>query len=113
MGGERMRWRQVVAGLSAPQHEEGQVQLLLGLRWGEALEEVPGAPSPLYQPGSEPPLPWPCCPVLLPAAPCPLLSSQHLSRLLQTVLNAHPHYPLTPSSAPSHQAPQRGRPSQP
>ena len=73
-----MRWRQVVAGLSTPQRREGQVQLLPGPRWREALEEAPGAPSPLYQPSSE------------------LLAAQHLSRLLQTVLNAPLRYPSLP-----------------
>lgn len=91
-----MRWRQVVAGLSTPQRREGQVQLLPGPRWREALEEAPGAPSPLYQPSSELPLPQPCCPLLQLAAPCPLLAAQHLSRLLQTVLNAPLRYPSLP-----------------
>ena len=75
-----MRWRQVVAGLSTPQRREGQVQLLPGPRWGEALEEAP--PGPLTpvpaQLGAAPP-PRPRWPLLQPAAPCPLLIAQHLS----------------------------------
>ena len=95
-GGERMRWRQVVAGLSAPQHEEGQVQLLRGLRRGEALEEAPGAPHPCTSPAPGLPAPGPaalsCC-RLLPALCSPLSISHDFSRLSATPTPTPPSLP--------------------
>lgn len=107
-----MRWQQVVAGLSTPQRREGQVQLLPGLRWREALEEAPWAPSPHTSPALSCPSPSPAALSCswLPPALCLLLSISHdFSRLFSTPPSTTPHFLISTS----HQALQRGRPSQP